>query len=246
MTTASYRESHLHKGADYHDTFVSLPHRALIWKLERRLLLRLVRETFPDQPPRYLDFACGTGRILAHLAPHCSGAVGVDVSPLMLQVARRALPGVEIVQADITRDDRLGRRAFDLITAFRFFPNAETELRQEALVVLGRHLSADGVLVFNNHKHRGSLRRRLARARRWAVASPPAAPDRVMSRRETRELVAEAGLRIEREYHLGVLPLAERGGLQHLGLVEAAERVLARVAPAKAVAQHLIYVCRRV
>ena len=126
MLPGSYRESHLHKGWGYHTTFSSLRYRATIWRLEQRLLFEIVRDNFPTEPPRYLDFACGTGRILGHLAPYCESALGVDVSASMLDVARRKVKRAEIIEADLTRDDRLCGQEFDLITAFRFFPNAGT------------------------------------------------------------------------------------------------------------------------
>ena len=177
MIPGSYRESHLHKGTDYHETFVSFPHRATIWGLEQWLLLKIVRKHFLNEPPRHLDFACGTGRILGYLSPYCRSAVGVDISASMLDVARGNETRAEIMEADITRDDILGKREFDLITAFRFFPNAEFELRKEALGALARHLSGEGVLVFNNHKNAGSLRRRLGSAKRWTQRHTEAASE---------------------------------------------------------------------
>ena len=68
MAETSYRESHLQKGADYHESFATQPHMAMVWRLERRLLTRIVREHFPAELPTYLDFACGTGRILGLLS----------------------------------------------------------------------------------------------------------------------------------------------------------------------------------
>ena len=33
MAEPSFRRSHIHKGFDYHQMFVSCPHRAMIWSL---------------------------------------------------------------------------------------------------------------------------------------------------------------------------------------------------------------------
>jgi hypothetical protein len=101
--TVSYRDSHLSKGADYHDTFTMLPHRAMQWRMERRCLSTLVRRRFAGRKPAYLDFACGTGRVLGYLAPQVSHAVGVDVSASMLAEARENAPGAELVAADLDR-----------------------------------------------------------------------------------------------------------------------------------------------
>ena len=246
MRTESYRVSHLNKGTDYHETFSSLPYRAMIWRLEQRLLLKLVRRYFLAEPPRYLDFACGTGRILGYLSPYCSSAVGVDVSPSMLDVARRTGTRAEIIETDITRGDELGEREFDLITAFRFFPNAEWQLRKDALGTLAKHLSGEGILVFNNHKNDRSLRRRLGSAKRWMLHRNAWARDpRSMSDLDARNLVSEAGLHIDRVYHLAVLPFADHRMWLSERVVTSMERVLSRTPSAQPLAQNLIYVCRR-
>ena len=246
MNTDSYRRSHLHKGLGYHKTFSSWSYRSTIWLLEQRVLLEIVGENLYDEPPRYLDFACGTGRILGHLTPHCRSAVGVDVSASMLEVARGAGTRAEIIEVDITRDNKLDGREFDLITAFRFFPNAERELRKGALAALTRLLSSDGILVFNNHKNAGSLRRRLGSAKRRVVRrSAPESERRTMSDIEARNLVADVGLHIHRVYHLAVLPFGDHTMWLPQGTITSIERALSRLPFTEPMAQNLIYVCRR-
>ena len=193
MSETSYRESHLQKGADYRESFATQPHLAMVWSLERRLLTRIVRERFPAELPTYLDFACGTGRILGRLPQAAASSTGVDVSPSMLQVARNTLTGVELIQADLTCTDTLGDRRFDLITAFRFFPNAEAQLRQDALTAIVRHLEPDGMLIFNNHRNRASLIRRIVVAGRRKIRTRGQKSQWGMSRQEAYELVASAG-----------------------------------------------------
>ena len=248
MNANGYRRSHLHKGLDYHDTFVAFPYRASIWKLERQILLELVRERFSDRPPRYLDFACGTGRILTWVAPHCRSAVGVDVAASMLDVARGVDSSIELLEADITANDVLGDRVFDLITAFRFFPNAECELRRAALAVLASHLTEGGVLVFNNHKHAGSLRQRVISARRWVQGRTRSLHrSRTMSDEEARRLVAGAGLHIYQVRHLAVLPFSDHKNRTWLPTpaVTWIEHALSRVRMLQPLAQNLVYFCLR-
>ncbi len=218
----------------------------MLWNLERKLLRRLVLELFPTSPPRYLDFACGTGRILAHLTPFTKDAVGVDISSSMLAIASRELPHVELIEADLTRDDRFGNRKFDLITAFRFFPNAEPALRMDAFRVLVRHLSFKGVLIFNNHKNSGSLARRITIALGRIDPDKRSDSDRFMSRQEVFELAVRAGLRITNEYPLGVLPFTDRHMFKPPVLLEGIELVLSQVGFVKPLAQNLIYLCRHV
>ena len=38
----SYRESHKGKGVDYDDSFRTEPYRAMLWRIEQRVLERLV------------------------------------------------------------------------------------------------------------------------------------------------------------------------------------------------------------
>ena len=247
MTTRSFRESHLHKGFDYHQAFLSFSHRATIWRLEQRILLDLVQCNFLSERPRYLDFGCGTGRILGYLSSYCRSAVGVDVSASMLDIARSRGIAAEIIHADITRNDSLCKREFDLITAFRFFPNAECELRKAALRALVLHLSKEGVLVFNNHKNAGSLRERLGSAKRWMRRHSAAARQgRLMSDSDVRNLVSEAGLAIDQVYHLAVLPLSDHRMWFPQPMIVAIEGVLSRIRLLRPLAQNVIYVCHRV
>ncbi len=68
-------------------------HRVLERLSQVDSLLHLVAPT-PDD--RLLDVACGPGRLLAAFAPRIRMAVGLDLTPEMLKIARRAAgPGAE-------------------------------------------------------------------------------------------------------------------------------------------------------
>jgi SAM-dependent methyltransferase len=237
---ASYRATHIGKGAEYAEAFTCIPHRALLWKLERRVLDRIVRESFADGAARYLDFACGTGRILGYLQPRVACAVGVDISPSMLEVARASVPGATLIEADITRDDALGALQFDLVTAFRFFPNAEPELRAAVMQKLVLHLAPGGLLVFNNHKNDGSLAQRIAQWRKPDIADPG-----MMCAHEVRRLVHDAGLVVVKAHPLGVLPLTENHMARPYWVMGGLESLASHVPGVLPLAQDVIYVCRR-
>jgi SAM-dependent methyltransferase len=234
-----YTDSHKGRGADYDETFSPdvNPYRAMVWRLEQRALDGIVRDRLASGPVTHLDFACGTGRILGHLMGQVSSTTGVDVSSSMMEVARKVAPAAELIEADLTQQDVLGERTFDLITAFRFFPNAEPELRQAVCSVLKRHLAANGVLVFNNHKNRNSLRRRISRLR------GPGTPTGTMIHTEVQALLAQSGLRIVQVIPLASLPLSERRVLVPLSLVEPLERLMSGWSPLAGLAQDIIYVC---
>ena len=233
-----YRDSHLApgKGASYHKVFTDNPHRSMVWELERKALDDIVRRFYADRPVEHLDFACGTGRILQHLADRAGVSVGVDLSPSMLDVARTNVPSAEFIEADITKSDVLDGRKFNLITAFRFFANAQRELRMEAIYSLVRHLAAGGHIVFNNHRNRSSLLFRLARLLRRAT-------NEGMSGQEVNEIVAAAGLRIEKTYHIGLMPATENHLLLPRPLLRIVERAASRAPCAKGLSQDIVFVC---
>ena len=203
-----YRSSHQGKGQDYHDRFAGSSHRALMWRIEQRILKNVLDAHFAEpETVRLLDFACGTGRILKLLEHHVGSATGVDVASSMLDVAKRDLEKSRLLCADITTSGDLDGERFDLITAFRFFPNAEPALRDQAMAKLVTLLAPGGLLVFNNHLREGSLRHRaiLARHRRGALKNKRRL--HVMSDREVAELAERHGLAMVESRHLGVLPI---------------------------------------
>jgi SAM-dependent methyltransferase len=126
--------------------------------IEERLLNAVVDRHFSRRPFSYLDFACGTGRVMAKIAPRAATAVGVDVSEAMLDRARDRVPGATFLLGDVSVEPGLLDRRFDLITSFRFLVNAEPELRRDALRALAAALHFDGLFVCNIHANRCSAR----------------------------------------------------------------------------------------
>lgn len=239
MSTIRYTDSHKGKGQDYHETFSPEvnPYRAMIWRLEQRALNRILHDHLESRKVAHLDFACGTGRILGHFQGQVASATGVDVSSSMMEVASKVAPGAELLEADLTERDVLGDRHFDLITAFRFFPNAEPDLRREVFLILARHLAPGGVLVFNNHKNRSSLRRRISRLLGRESAQG------TMTHAEVDALVAEARLHILEMIPLATMPFSETHPLAPVPLLEPLERRLSGLPALAPHAQHVVYVC---
>ncbi len=235
--TTDYRASHLNKGADYQKHFEDYPYRAVLWVKERALLDRLV-------PPaesahlRYLDFACGTGRIIGHLASRVASATGVDVSDSMLAEARKHVVNARFVKGDITVSDGIVEGPFDLITAFRFFPNAQPELRTAAMRALIQLLVPGGRLIFNNHRNPENLRNKLKRV-------IGRAPGGGITHRECLELISRSGLKLDRFYHLGIWPGGERSPIGATRVVGAIDGFVERIAGMAPLANDIVYVCRR-
>lgn len=240
-STLPYVDRHKSRGLDYDETFSPEvnPHRAMIWRLEQRALSAILRDHPASRKVALLDFACGTGRILRHFHGHVASATGVDVSSSMLQVAKTVAPDAELIEADLVHQDKLEGRRFDLITAFRFFPNAEPELRRAVLPILARHLTVRGLLAFNNHKNRDSLAGRMSRLLGRGAARG------TMSHAEVKALTTLAGLRIVKVIPLGTLPVSDRHLFLPVWLLEPLERWFSGAAMLAAIAQNVIYVCDR-
>ena len=165
----NYRESHVGKGSDYHDKFIRGPYRSVVWDIEQEQILSILEShrAGTTDPVRLLDFACGTGRILQLLEPRVDSSVGVDVSKTMLEVAESHLTRSELMNVDLTREPALSDRKFEMITAFRFFPNAEPELRDDVMRELATLLAPGGILILNNHLRCAGTKMRLRRLLHW-------------------------------------------------------------------------------
>ena len=239
MQETGYRESHQGKGREYHAQFTQNPRRALIWSIEQRFLGDIARRFLSPGEADHLDFACGSGRILARFADNVRSSTGVDVSTSMLESAKTLVPQARLIEADITRQEVFDGQLFDLITAFRFFPNAEPTLRHEVIKALYPLLRPGGLLVFNNHRNVSCLAFRVGR-----LLKRTNTPFFGMSAREVAELVGSVGLSVERIYHVGIVPEFETRMLRPRFLVGWIESLATRL-PVAGLSEDLIYVCRK-
>src|SRR5262249_20822281 len=123
---------------------------------EQRILGAVVPRLFPCRVPRYLDFACGTGRITQFLETFAEESYAVDVSEKMQEQARRKCSRTTFFLGDVTRENLAITRA-NLVTAFRFFANAQDDLRRGVLEALFKLLLPHGYLIINHHRNRWTL-----------------------------------------------------------------------------------------
>jgi ubiquinone/menaquinone biosynthesis C-methylase UbiE len=162
MVTRDYRDCHQSADAasQYEVLYGPGTYDDWVWNFEKACIARAVRRHAADRHPniRLLDFACGTGRILAFLEPMTAEATGVDVSSAMLAVAAERVGKAKLVCADMTRQDIFPSARFDLVTAFRFFLNAGPALRRDALTAIRRVLTEDGIMITNIHRNLVSSR----------------------------------------------------------------------------------------
>ncbi len=211
-----------------------------IWQEEKKILdceLGLLKKQIPVL--RYLDFGCGTGRIIGYLEHKVDKSTGVDIAREMLAIAKEKLRCSRLIEADITTDDVLRGQKFDIITAFRIFLNAEPPLRDAILKALAQKLSQDGIFIFNIHGNTWSFRLPMV----WWYRLRGRHLNH-LSYKQIKKMAARHGLRIERLYGFGFVPkvlyrLCPRKSF-------AVDRLLARVPLIKYISYHLIFVCKRV
>jgi SAM-dependent methyltransferase len=116
------------------------------YRAEVRQLEQIVRRFGRSDGRSWLDVACGTGKHLEHLSRRHE-CVGVDASAPMLRVARRRLPGIRLVRADM-RTFSLGRQ-FDVVSClFSAVGHLDSERDLErAFARFAEHLKPGGVAI---------------------------------------------------------------------------------------------------
>jgi SAM-dependent methyltransferase len=113
------------------------------------LLLVRYREAFSG---RVLDVGCGAGRLLGYLVSLSATAVGVDISPAMVETCRRRFPGIDVRVADLEDLSRSLEGPFDVVLMSDNVLDVVDDARRRAVFADVRGLLADhGLLVFSSH-----------------------------------------------------------------------------------------------
>ncbi|HKO56755.1 MAG TPA: methyltransferase domain-containing protein, partial [Thermoanaerobaculia bacterium] len=128
---------------------------------------RLLAIAGPAFAPRTaLDFGCGVGRLTLALAARAESVTGCDVSPRMLEIARRNAGEAPNVRFVTTLDDA----AYDFICSLIVFQHIPVREGLRLFAGLLRRLAPGGVAVIHFSLRRpGGALRRLARRLRAAV-----------------------------------------------------------------------------
>lgn len=230
--------------AEYYDEVVYAPssYDSFVWSLQQPLLARLVRALCQGRAGfEHLDFACGTGRVLAGLADLPVQSTGLDLSQTMLSHACAHAPRATLVHGDLLANPTIAGSGYDLITAFRFFLNTEPEMRRRIMAVLASRLrDRSSRLIFNVHGNTWSLYQleSLRRASRGQGYKP------TMAYRDVRTLVEDAGLEIEAWYGVALLP-RRLHRTKLAPLMQRIERNVARSQRLRGISQDLLFVCRQ-
>ena len=159
-TLNPYTKSHSHPdyGSKYVDTYTK-GYYFYQWKyIEKPLIEKIFNKLKLLNIKSCLDVACGTGRILSVVESNYPETYGVDISESMLMHAKYKCKQSFLVRSDITKTPF--NKTFDLITAFRYFLNAEEELRNKTLSNVYNLLNKDGIFILNIHVNSRSIRGR--------------------------------------------------------------------------------------
>jgi SAM-dependent methyltransferase len=212
----------------------------LYWNhFEKPYLEKLFARLGREYPGRYLDFACGTGRIMELASPHFAETVGIDVSEAMLAEARRRIPSAHLIQVDVmTNPPDVG--LFQVISLFRFILSAEDHLREGVLNWLRTVIAPDGVLVVNNHLNHWSftgIRHRLRNVVHGRPGGPP-------TERHMETLLRRCGFEIVEAYGFGIIPPWRPRRWSPSAALLRLERILGASERLQAHAKDRIYLCR--
>ena len=226
-----YTSSHFNKGEDYHLRFENLPGRKNIWNLEKEIInIFLDGKKIID----HLDFASGSGRIAKFLEKNVNKQYLLDSSKKMLEFSKTILTSnnATFIHGDFSKISL--DKKFDLITAFRFFPNAEPFLRKEAMEFISKNLNENGILIFNNHKNF------------WSI---PFFLDRLtfrsngfgMTHKEIIELVKNCNLKIYQYRSVGLITNKEKSLIIPWALITKLENLFFRIFSKHLLGYNVVY-----
>lgn len=107
---------------------------------------------------RVCDMGCGPGHVARFLSERGVDVLGIDVSPAMIQVARRLNPGLAFAQGDMLHL-QFPDNAFGGVAAFYSLIHIERPRVPQALSELHRVLASGGRLLASFHVGEGEVHR---------------------------------------------------------------------------------------
>jgi len=232
-TEAAKKYEEIVYGTKSHDSF--------IWSLQKKCLISIVENLKRcHESLIHLDFACGTGRVISVLDGITEKSTGLDISKEMIEIAQEKVKKSDLLVGNILEEPEIVDSNYDLITTFRFFLNAEPELRESVMRSLSSRLrDKDSRLIFSIQGNSQSFRHLSIACRNWKGEQ-----HHEMSLRDVRRLVEDAGLVIESWYGFGVSPaLLHRTMLSPL--VKLVDRVAIKLPVLKRFSYDLLFVCKR-
>lgn len=119
------------------------------WHRARRLMVRqLLRRSGMLPRPRWLDLGCGPGANLPLLESFNPDlAVGIDLSPVALNLARENMSSVQLVRADISQSLPFADSTFSLVSVFNVLYHDWISDEAAILAEVRRVLRPGGLLL---------------------------------------------------------------------------------------------------
>lgn len=196
-----------------YDKIISNKFEILIWNVEKKILKKIYKKYLNNPKINYLDFACGTGRIITYFVNELGikNAYGMDTSKPMLNEAKKKTIAKFINKNIVKEEKLLIDKKFSLITSFRLFLNLEEKNRDIILKKLHKNLDdKNGYLIINNHLNRYSflgiffwirhlLGEKINRKNNQGILN-------TMSEREFRKLIKKNGFKIVKTYRFVLFP----------------------------------------
>jgi SAM-dependent methyltransferase len=119
------------------------------WHRARRGLCQaLLRKYGVQRGARWLDLGCGPGgnlRLLEGMEPALT--VGVDLSPIALELAHSKVPGAALVRADIARCIPFADASFNAVTVLNVLYHSWVERDSDVLREVARVLRPGGIVL---------------------------------------------------------------------------------------------------
>lgn len=231
-----YKTRFLWDSANEYEKYYRSKHSSIWRSIEKEILKKiLVSSDFKDP---VLDFACGTWRITQLLEDHFDELTWIDISPDMLEIAKKKLNRTTLKQANILKEDVLQK--YNTIFSFRFFLNTENKMRERVFEKLSSHLDQWGYLIFNNHGNARSLKllyHRINYIKRWEKY-------RIMSHAYIKNMCRKNNINIIETIWVHYLPWFIHALLSE-GLTRKLESFCHRYIPSL-FAINVLYVCKKV
>ncbi len=181
-------------------------HDDIIWKVEQTYFEKLLNKFAPDHANSdALDFACGTGRILAFMVKQVKTLVGVDISAEMLARAKAKVPDVQLICTNILENSQIVPGDKDIVTSFRFLLLSEPKLHEACVKELVTKMRNDrSIMILNTHGNPFSFR--ALSTLRNKIFRPSARKLPSFSLGDMKRLAEKSGLKLVGVAGMGYLP----------------------------------------
>jgi SAM-dependent methyltransferase len=221
-------------------------YETLLWDIEKQILIKHIKALRgKSKNLRYLDFACGTGRVISAIEEFVDESHGIDISQSMLNRAAEKTTHSKLLQGDITNDDKIINGKYDIVTTFRFVLNANPDLREVALKILSNNLrSKESWLIFNMHTNKYSYA--YISYLKYKIFGQNENQDtkRYMSINDCKKLAKLANLEVVKIRGLGFIS-SKIFNILPSSISEFIEKLLAKIPLVNMLGTDLIFFCRR-